>query len=241
MGSQRIAGLSRAPGQARVAWGLTDVVVAWVAGLLVSIVATAPFLDPNRPQAQQVGALLVALVAQSVGVVVALVVISRRKGLGRLAADFGLRIRARDVGWIVAGVGVSVGAVFMVAPITEIAHLHQDTQDVVRVFKHARGIELPFFAFAVAVVAPIAEELLFRGALLRSLMRRTTPTIAVFVSALVFALVHVLGDTGTAYYVPAFLALGLISGWRATVTGNLSQSIYLHIGFNLLATILILA
>ncbi len=240
MGSHEIAGIRRSSRAEGLSWGLPDVAVAWVAGVVVSIVVAAPFLDPNRPQSRQVGALLVALLAQSAGTAAALVVISRRKGLGRLAADFGLRLRLRDLGWIVVGVGVAIGASLMVAPITEVAHLHDTSQDVVRVFKHASGIELPFFAVGVAVVAPVVEELLFRGALLRGLMRRTSPTIAVLASALIFALVHVLGDSGTAYYVPAFLALGLISGWRAVTTRNLSQSICLHIGFNLLATVLIL-
>ena len=230
----------RTPRADRVAWGLPDVVVAWIVGTVASIVAVAPFLDPKVPQSRQVGALLVALLAQSAGTAATLVWIARRKGLGSLAADFGLRLRVRDWWWITLGVGVAIGASLMVAPITEVAHLHKSTQDVVRVFKHAQGLELPFFALGVAVVAPIVEELLFRGALLRSLMRRTNPTVAVFTSALIFALIHVVGDTGTAYYVPAFLMLGLISGWRAVTTRNLSQSIYLHIGFNLLATILIL-
>jgi membrane protease YdiL (CAAX protease family) len=51
----------------------------------------------------------------------------------------------------------------------------------------------------------------------------------------------VIGDPGTYYYVPAFLLLGLVSGWRAMKTGNLSQSVMLHVGFNLLASILIIS
>jgi membrane protease YdiL (CAAX protease family) len=77
--------------------------------------------------------------------------------------------------------------------------------------------------------------------LLRALVRRTDPARAVFVSALIFALIHVVGDPDTYYYVPAFLLLGLVSGWRAQRTGNLSQSVMLHVGFNLLASVLIVS
>src|SRR6185295_13543668 len=64
-------------------------------------------------------------------------------------------------------------------------------------------------AVGVVLIAPVAEELLFRGVLLRSLLRRVSPFTAVSVAAVVFAVVHVLGDLGTGYYVPAFLLLGL--------------------------------
>jgi membrane protease YdiL (CAAX protease family) len=90
----------------------------------------------------------------------------------------------------------------------------------------------------VVLLAPIAEELLFRGALLRSLQRRTTTGMAVFVSALIFAVIHLV-DPDTNYYVPAFLLLGLVGGWRAVVTGDLTKSIFLHAGFNLVASLFI--
>jgi hypothetical protein len=89
----------------------------------------------------------------------------------------------------------------------------------------------------------VVEELLFRGALLRALLRRTTPAGAIFVSAMVFALVHPLGDpeVGSVIVVPAILALGLVSGYLAVRSGNLSRSIMLHMGFNLLTVALVLA
>jgi membrane protease YdiL (CAAX protease family) len=90
----------------------------------------------------------------------------------------------------------------------------------------------------VGVLAPVAEELLYRGALLRSLLRKTTPGWAVFISAAVFALVH-FGDPsiGTVMAFPAILSLGLVSGYQATKTGDLSNSIMLHMGFNTLSLI----
>ena len=84
------------------------------------------------------------------------------------------------------------------------------------------------------------EELLFRGMLLRALMRRTTPAWAIFGSSLIFAVIHVVGDFGAGYVVPALLLLGLVSGYEAVRTGNLARSMLLHIGFNLLSTIFIL-
>jgi hypothetical protein len=232
-------------------WGLPDALLAWIAGFVCALFAVIPIAiiassrahvpDTGIPKDLEVSALILALVAQNLGIIGTLALIARIKGRGSLRADFGLVIQARDLAWVAAGLGLSLVAGWMLLPITELAHLQGSSQEVVRQFEHANGIEVPLFALGVVLLAPVAEELLFRGALLRGLVRRTTPARAVFLSALIFALVHVIGDPETYYYVPAFLLLGLVSGWRATKTGNLSQSVMLHVGFNLLASILIVS
>lgn len=243
------SGAGTAPA-ATLRWGLPDALIAWIVGFVCTLVALLPLLAiaagradapaTGLPQDLEVSGILVSLVAQSLGIIGALAWIGRSKGRGGLTADFGFAIRVRDVGWVAAGVGIALVAGWMLWPVTELAGLRGSSQEVVRQFEDASGVEIPIFALSVVLIAPIAEEVLFRGALLRGLLRRTSPGWAVFGSALVFALVHVLGDPDTYYYVPAFLALGLVSGWRAVRTGNLSQSIFLHAGFNLLASILII-
>ena len=59
-----------------------------------------------------------------------------------------------------------------------------------------------------------------------------------FISAAVFGLVH-FGDPsiGTLLAFPAILSLGLVSGYQATKTGDLANSIMLHMGFNILSVI----
>ena len=225
---------------ARIQWGLPDGAIAWIAGLVVSLVAIVPLVDPDRTGDQPVDVLLVALFAQSLGVIGWLAYVAWRKGLGSLQADFGLRVSPPTVGFIGLGVALAAVAGWLLLPITDLANLDESSQDVVRVFEGSKGIEVPFFLLGVVVVAPVAEELLFRGALLRGLLRRTNPFVAVFGSALIFGLVHVVGDLGTGYYVPAFVMLGVISGWMAVTTGNLAASIGLHMGFNLLGALAIL-
>lgn len=234
---------------ATLRWGLPDAAIAWIVGFVCALLALLPLVViaagrtdapvSGLPQDLEVSGILASLIAQSIGTIAALAFIGRSKGRGGLAADFGFAMRLRDLPWLPVGVGISLVAGWLLLPITELADLKDSAQEVVRQFEHANGIEIPIFALSVVLIAPVAEELLFRGALLRGLLRRTTPGWAVFVSALIFALVHVVGDPNTYYYVPAFLALGIISGWRAVRTGNVSQSIFLHMGFNLLASILI--
>jgi len=90
---------------------------------------------------------------------------------------------------------------------------------------------------------PLTEELLFRGTLLRSLLRKITPDAAVLVTAAIFGLVHVLGDpsVGTLIALPAIILLGVVSGVQAVKTGTLSRSILLHMGFNALSVVLLFA
>jgi membrane protease YdiL (CAAX protease family) len=66
-----------------------------------------------------------------------------------------------------------------------------------------------------------------------------SPTAAVIVQALVFALAHpmlspTLGDLAV---VPALFLLGAVSGFAAVRRGDLSSSILMHIGFNLVTTV----
>ena len=93
---------------------------------------------------------------------------------------------------------------------------------------------------AVGILAPVVEESLFRGALLRGLLRRMTAPWAILLSAVIFAAVHVVGDPGAGYVFPGLLLLGLVSGYQALRTGASPARCSSHIGFNLLSTIFLL-
>jgi hypothetical protein len=220
-------------------WGLPDAFVVWIVGTIAGVLAIAPFLDARSeiPASQEVVATLVGVTVQNLAIVASLAFVARYRGVGSLRRDFGLAFVPTDLAWILVGVVLAGVANLLVLPLTELAGLHESSQEVVQTFEQATGLEKVGVMIGVVVLAPLAEELLFRGILLRGLLRRTTPEIAVFATALVFAIVHVLGDLGTGYYVPAFLLLGLVSGWRAVVTGRIGQSVALHAGFNLLAAV----
>lgn len=169
--------------------------------------------------------------------------VARRKGLGSLEADFGLRLVQRgkswtnNVRWYVTGVGLQL---VWIPALVLLQEVHGDVarQEAVRIAARSTGLGIPLIFLSVGILAPVAEELLYRGALLRSLLRKTTPGWAVFVSAAVFALVH-FGDPsiGTVMAFPAILSLGLVSGYQAVTTGDLSNSFMLHMGFNTLSLI----
>ena len=223
-------------------WGIGDVIAAFAIGIVVSVVAGLFVLDPDRPN--RPSTLLVLISAQNIAIIAWLAMVARRKGTGSLRTDFGLEIRRpaaawfSDLPWLFAGVGIQLVALI---PIGLLNSIYGGTaeQDVVKTADHATGWQVPALALAIVLLAPLTEELLFRGTLLRSLLRRVSPTVAVLLSAVAWGLVHALGDpsVGTMIALPAIVLLGIVAGQQAVRTGNLSRSILLHVGFNALSVV----
>jgi membrane protease YdiL (CAAX protease family) len=92
-------------------------------------------------------------------------------------------------------------------------------------------------ALLVVCVAPVVEELVFRGVLLSGLASRMRIGWAIVVSAVIFGLVH-LPDFKFAWYpVPALILLGLVLAWLRVRTRSLWPSITLHATNNLVAAV----
>lgn len=77
---------------------------------------------------------------------------------------------------------------------------------------------------AIAVVGPILEELLFRGAITKALLKQYNPAKAIFISALIFGILHI----NPVQVVPAFL-IGLLLAWVYYKTASLIPCILMHI------------
>jgi uncharacterized protein len=218
-------------------WGIGDFLWIYVAGIVASVVGESVGFALSGDTTGHIGALTTACAAFAqfgtwFGCVV---LVGRTKGTSA-RHDFGLRIRARDWWVVFAGVGVFIVATVMIQPLVNLANAHQQ---VVNDLDKASGAKLAVFAAVAVVIAPVCEELLFRGLLLQALRRRMSPESAVIVQALAFALAHpMLSPTiGDVAVVPALFLLGAISGVVAVRRGDLSASIMLHVGFNLLTTL----
>lgn len=79
---------------------------------------------------------------------------------------------------------------------------------------------------AVALVAPIVEELMYRGLGMSLLLRFGVP-VAVFVTAAAFALAH-----GLVLALPALFLFGLVTAWLRLRTGSVLPSTLVHAAFN---------
>lgn len=80
------------------------------------------------------------------------------------------------------------------------------------------------------VVAPIYEEIVFRGIILKGMAKKINPTIAIVVSAFLFSLVHMNIPKG----INAFL-LGIVVGVIYLRRGSIYLSIFAHLINNILA------
>lgn len=75
----------------------------------------------------------------------------------------------------------------------------------------------------VVIIAPIVEELIFRGVIMSGFMRNYKAGYAIFYSALLFALFHL-----NPWQFPATFLLGLILGWIRIRTDSIIASISGH-------------
>lgn len=85
---------------------------------------------------------------------------------------------------------------------------------------------LPLLWFAIVVVGPIGEEVLFRGFIFRSWLRKPNDTWpAIIVTGALFALLHVQYDW---FVIGQVFAFGLLLGWMRWATGSTILTILLH-------------
>ena len=85
---------------------------------------------------------------------------------------------------------------------------------------------------ALAAITPVAEEVFFRGFLLRGFINRLGVAPGIVVGALAFAGLHF----QPAVIVPVFIT-GLLLGWLYWQTGSIWPGIGVHAGQNLIATL----
>jgi membrane protease YdiL (CAAX protease family) len=221
-------------------WGIGDFIWIYFTGILGSVVAATIGFAITGDTSGHVGAVTTALstLGQFGTWFACCVYVARTKGRS-VRQDFGLTLQLRDWWAPFAGLGLFLFASVLIEPLVRIVNEHQAVVDDL---SSASGGKLAVFAVVAALVAPVCEELLFRGLLLRALRRRMSPTAAVIVQALAFALAHpmlspTLGDFAV---VPALFLMGAVSGAIAVRRGDISASIMLHIGFNLVTTVLAL-
>jgi membrane protease YdiL (CAAX protease family) len=85
---------------------------------------------------------------------------------------------------------------------------------------------------SVVFLAPMAEEVLFRGLLFGALQKWCSAGSAILVTAALFALIHM----QAAYFIPLFW-VGLLCGWARHKSGSLAVPMMIHVlnnGFSLL-------
>jgi hypothetical protein len=156
------------------------------------------------------------------------VVVARAKGRGP-RPDYGATVEPLDVP---LGLAVGVAAQLVILPLLYLPILRlvdgDPSESARELIAAVEGpVDLVLFVASAVVMAPLVEELFYRGLLLRALQRRFGPAVALVVSAAVFAAVH-----RDLLALPGLFVFGLLAGWLAVRTGRLGPAWAMHVGFN---------
>jgi len=158
---------------------------------------------------------------------------TREKAPGEIARGIGFGLVLYVV--IAFGIGLILTLIFEQAS-GKNAHTPQQLPSL-------SGIGVFWAAVLALLVAPVVEELFFRGCLFRSLRDRHGFPLAAVVSALCFGAVHFVPgpwqDTLLLMTIMVFTGLGL--AWFYDRRGNIVASMAAHATFNLIGLILILS
>ena len=117
---------------------------------------------------------------------------------------------------VVAALGAIIPSIWMQEHMPELPNIAEDTFDMI--MKDRWGY------VSIGLLAPLAEEMVFRGAILRALLRWTSrPWVAIAISAVFFAVAHM----NPAQLPHAFL-IGLLLGWMYYRTDSIVPGVVYH-------------
>ncbi|MFC0082172.1 lysostaphin resistance A-like protein [Aciditerrimonas ferrireducens] len=241
-----------ASGRDAAAWlflGLVGFAVGQLLALLFVSVVAAALGELGRvatltAAAEPPGWVVVAeLLGLWVGFLGAVVVASRTRGTGRVARDMGLAIRPGD---LVVGGAIGVACQLVLIPVLYlplralIPHLDRRLSTPAKHLTGGfHGPELALIGFLTVAVVPVVEELLFRGLVLRALLRLAAPAgrvlgpvLAVVGTGILFGLAH-----AEPLELLGLAVLGMVLAALAWRTGRLGPSMAAHGAFNLVAIV----
>jgi len=210
-------------------WGLGEVALGLIPTIL-SAVAYLSTIGSDEPDAElTVAALAISSLFLWVFLVGAPIFATTRKG-GGPARDLGLRFRRADLAAFPLGVVLQAIVVpLLYWPLLKI--LDRSDEDVENEARElvdaASGPGILVLVLVVAIGAPFAEELFYRGLLLRAVEKRWSLAAGAVAATVVFALAHLQG-----IQLPALLLFGAVASYLAARTGRLGPSILCHAGFN---------
>jgi membrane protease YdiL (CAAX protease family) len=175
-----------------------------------------------------------------VGLLGAIVVVSRRRGTGSIVRDFGFRVRWSDIGLGLAA--AIVGRIVSAASLLPIIAVDRDfaDRDTNTLFEEAVSRWTWFVAVLVICVgAPLIEELFFRGLLQNRLVARFGVGVGIPVASVLFGAAHLVGWQGYSTFVQAWAVTfgGIVLGVTYHYSKRLGTSIIAHGLFNVVAVV----
>lgn len=220
-------------------WSILDFALCWLGGLVGTGVAFAAGVATGDEDML----LLLGLGGQYLGNLGVFWIIYRVKG----RPEVGFSAGGRDFFYVGLGLVLQIAMAQLLVPLSNLLFPEgQPPQEIADVITEADTLGVGIgLVLAAVVLAPVTEELLFRGVLLRALRPRG-PRFALVVSSLIFSAVHILGLDqdrplqSAAVVLPPLFVLGLLLAWITQRSGRLGPAIFIHSGWNLLAAFVLL-
>ena len=215
-----------------------------VVQLVVGIVALGlDLLDPALLEPGGGGPALLALVvgSQVVGLGAAVLLV-RRRGvvLGDVLGP--VRPLLRKVGTGVGlGVAALLGSTLLVTLLVTLSGSEAAPEQVLTEQLLGGPVELVLAVLAAVVMAPVAEELLFRGLLHRALRRRSPAVAATLLSSVLFAVVHLDVAVSQPLGLVGLTLVGVVLAIAYERTGSLVVPVVIHATYNGLTILLVVA
>lgn len=225
----------------RQSFTISDFVFAMLAGyvgLFVVVIGLGPDTDA--------GTLLVAsLLGNSAGHLLGLWIVLQRRNSSFGA--IGLHVEPIDGLYVFGGMVLQIVVAAAFIPVAQWIGADESSQALARQIPGVEGTAVRVgLIVAIAFVAPVTEELMFRGLLPRVLGRWMGQGLAFAIAALVFAIVHLQGVAADSpmesvvLLLPQLFIVGLILGWQTMKRRRLGVSIFIHSGFNLIGVLALL-
>jgi len=211
-----------------------------LAGIVVLTGVIVPLVAPDRGLGRVVVA-IAAVIGGELLLLLALLAFGRGVAArgGGWRATFGLDwIRKRDWRPWILGFGIVYAcrtAVLVVAAVLTDGRAVEEARNLD--IGSPTVLSIVVLVILIVVLAPVTEELMFRGLLLRSFLRRMTFWPAALLSTLLFSLFHVyqVGTVlGAVTLALSVAALGLGNCFIVRITGRLTPAIMVHAAFNAL-------
>ena len=231
------------PATTRLTWAAAGWAAGFVASLAASFVAVAALLGPEFLETEEslmsrlgIGGLVMLQVPLWLGLL-GTPLLARRYGLG-WRSQLGWTMRLRDV-----PVGLAVGLVMQLAAVPllywPIFRIFGDL-DVEEPARELSALavgpsDVVLLVVMTVILAPLTEEVFFRGLLQGALRDRLGPVWAVTIASVAFGITHF-----QLVQFPALVLVGAVDGLLVLRTGRLGPALWSHAGFNAITVAVLL-
>jgi hypothetical protein len=186
----------------------------------------------------------VILPAQYAGHIVGIAWVLRQRHL--TLNDLGFEINGADPAYLLLGMLLQFALAILVLPLVDLVGLPvvESPQEIQTLI--AGDLTTPArvaLMLSMALLAPVVEELMFRGMLLQTALARWGRRAAVLITSAAFAGLHLVTLDPSQFLaaavitLPRFFIMGLVLASLTLRRGRLGPAIFTHAGFNLIGVI----